>query len=314
MEYGKKLAEMCVGDAVEGFYILRSAVIKTSSNGNPFLSAVLSDVSGSMDAKVWGYTGPITSADEGKILKIRGTVSEFRGALQLTIERLRLAQETDHYLLSDLVPCAPVDPQTLYAEVTALLDSMQDADYQGICREMLRRHGEEFQSIPAAKSVHHGFVHGLLMHTGNMLKIADHLAGLYSDTVNRDLLLAGTLLHDFGKAQEFDFSELGLVTDYSVRGKLLGHLAMGAEEIGQIAQELNVPQEKTVLLQHMILSHHGEPEFGAAVRPVCAESELLSLIDLIDSRMEIYREAFQSVPVGCFTGRIFALEKAIYRH
>lgn len=314
MEYGKKLTELTAGDAVEGFYILKSAVVKTSSNGNPFLSAVLSDVSGSIDAKVWSYGGPISTPDEGKVVKIRGVVSEYRGSLQLTVERIRLAQDSDPYLLDTLVPCAPVDADGLYHEVLSLVETMHDADYRAICQEMLRRHGEAFRSIPAAKSVHHGFIHGLLMHTGNMLKIADHLARLYADTVDRDLLLAGTLLHDFGKAQEFNFSVLGLVTDYSIQGKLLGHLTMGAGEIGEIGHMLGIAEEKIVLLQHMILSHHGEPEFGAAVRPVCAESELLSLIDLVDSRMEIYREAFAAVPEGCFTGRIYALEKAIYHH
>ena len=179
---------------------------------------------------------------------------------------------------------------------------------------MLRRHGERFREIPAAKSVHHSFINGLLMHTGNMLKIAECVASIYKETVDRDLLLAGTLLHDFGKEAEFEFSELGLVTDYSLKGKLLGHLTMGAEEIGEVGKELGLPQEKIVLLQHMILSHHGEPEFGAAVRPQCAESDLLSMIDLIDSRMEIYRETFQTVPAGSFSGKVFALDRSIYHH
>ncbi|MBQ2178624.1 MAG: HD domain-containing protein, partial [Oscillospiraceae bacterium] len=152
------------------------------------------------------------------------------------------------------------------------------------------------------------------MHTANMLRTADYLAGLYADTVDRSLLLAGTLLHDFAKEQEFAFSELGLVTDYSVKGELLGHLVMGAQEVAAVAKELGVPEEKSVLLQHMILSHHGEPEFGAAVRPMCAESELLSLIDQIDSRMEIYREALSDLTPGRFSQRIFALDKKIYAH
>ena len=114
--------------------------------------------------------------------------------------------------------------------------------------------------------------------------------------------------------QEFTFSPLGLVTDYSTKGQLLGHLVMGAQEVAEIAKDLGISEEKSVLLQHMLLSHHGEPEFGAAVRPQCAESELLSLIDMIDSRMEIYRTALQDVPLGEFSGRIFALEKKIYHH
>ena len=152
------------------------------------------------------------------------------------------------------------------------------------------------------------------MHTRDMLRLADFLAGQYGAVINRDLLLAGTLLHDFAKEQEFARSELGLVTDYSVKGQLLGHLVMGAQEAADAAREAGIPEEKSVLLQHMFLSHHGEPEYGAAVRPMCAESELLSEIDIIDSRMEIYREQLAQVPEGAFSGRIFALDKKIYHH
>lgn len=314
MDYNKQIADMIPGDAVEGFYLLRSAASKTSASGSPYLNAVLADVSGSIETKVWNYPGPIGAAEEGKIVKIRGTVSAFRGAPQLSVERIRLAQKQDDYDLSALVPVAPMDADEMLAVVEATVASLRDDDYRAICTEMLGRHMDAFRSIPAAKSVHHSFVNGLLMHTGNMLKIADRLAGLYADTIDRDLLLAGTLLHDFAKEEEFAFSELGLVTEYSTKGRLLGHLTMGAQEIAEIAKELQVPEEKSVLLQHMILSHHGEPEFGAAVRPQCAESELLSLIDLIDSRMEIYRETFASVPEGKFSQRIFALDKQIYHH
>ena len=259
--------------------------------------------------------GPIGAADEGKVVKIRGSVSEFRGALQVTVERIRLAGEDDRYDVTALVPTAPIDGEAMYASVEALLDSITDADYKAVCRELLRRHSESFRTIPAAKSVHHGFLHGLLMHTGNMMQLADFLAGMYADTVDRSLLLAGTFAHDLQKEREFRFSALGLVTDYSVPGQLLGHLVMGAQEIAEIAKELDVPEEKSVLLQHLVLSHHGEPEFGAAVRPVCAESELLSYIDMIDSRMEIYREVLGATPLGGFSDRVFALDgKKLYHH
>ena len=150
------------------------------------------------------------------------------------------------------------------------------------------------------------------MHTWTMLRTADFLAGLYPETVDRSLLLAGTLLHDLSKAEEFSFSPLGLVTEYSLKGQLLGHLVMGAQEAARAAEELGIPEEKSVLLQHMILSHPGQPECGAAVVPMCAESELLSLIDTMDSRMEIYRETLEETPEGTFSKRIFALEKRIY--
>ena len=220
MEYNKLIAGMHTGDDVEGFYVLKDAFLKATAAGKPFLSGVLADRSGTIDLKVWDYSGPIGAnpADTGRIVKIRGQVSEFKGAPQLTAGRIRMADGNDQYDVSALVPVAPIDPDERLQEIRRLIDSMEDADYQSVARTMLERHLEAFRSIPAAKSVHHAFLGGLLMH------------------------------------------------------------------------------------------------FGAAVRPMCAEAELLSLIDLVDSRMEIYAEALQELPEGTFSGRIFALDKKIYRH
>ena len=309
MEYNKLIAELHTGDDVEGFYVLKDAFLKTTAAGKPFLSGVLADRSGVIDLKVWDYSGPIGARpdDIGRVVKIRGQVSEFKGAPQLTAGRIRMADGNDQYDLSALVPTAPIDADARVAEIERMIDSMEDREYQSVARTMLARHLDAFRSIPAAKSVHHSFLSGLLMHTSNMLRLADFLAGLYGEIIDRSLLLTGTLLHDFAKEKEFTFSGLGLVTDYSLPGQLIGHLVMGAQELG-------ISEEKSLLLQHMILSHHGEPDFGAAVRPMCAEAELLSLIDLVDSRMEIYAEALQDLPVGSFSNRIFALDKKIYRH
>lgn len=309
-----RISDMRVGDGFEGFYILRSALSKVSSNGKPFLSAVLEDATGEIDAKAWDYPGPIGPAHEGEVLKIRGTVTEFKGALQVNMDKLRLAGEGDGYDPADLVPVAPIDVEASYKELLGLVESIEDRDYRDICKLVLSRHGDAIRTIPAGKSVHHSFLNGLLMHTLHMARQADFLSRLYAGTVDRSLLLAGTCLHDIGKEREFLFTRLGLVTEYSVEGELLGHLVMGAGEVAQAARELGTPEEKAVLLQHMLLSHHGEPEFGAAVRPMCAEAELLSYIDLIDSRMEIYRENLEVLDPGQFSQRIFALDKKIYKH
>ena len=297
MEYDLPIARMARGIDVEGFYLLKSAFSKVTATGKPFLTAVLADESGTIESKVWDYTGPIGERDVGKAIKIRGSVSDYRGALQITVDKLRLAADDDH------------------VDVSRLVASIEDPDHRAVCEEMLRCHKAAFRTIPAAKSVHHSFLSGLLMHTYNMLRLADFLAAQYADTVDRSLLLAGTLLHDFGKEQEFTFSELGLVTDYSTKGQLLGHLVMGAQEVGEAAAALGIPEEKSMLLQHLLLSHHGEPQFGAAVLPQCAEAELLSLIDQIDSRMEIYREALAPLNAGEFSPRIFALDnRRVYKH
>ena len=316
MQTNRQLRDLTPGDRADGFYILKSALVKTTAAGKPFLSAVLADKSGELEAKAWDYAGPLGPGDEGRIVRVQGTVSEYRGAPQVVIDRggIRLRTEHDPVKPEDLVPTAPMDLDAAYREVEGLVSSMKDADYAAVCRRMLQRRGEEFRRIPAAKSVHHSFLGGLLMHTLQMLRLADFLAGQYGDLIDRDLLLAGTLLHDFAKAREFRFSELGLATGYSTSGQLLGHLVMGAQEVAETAAELGTPEEKSVLLQHLLLSHHGEPEFGAAVRPMCVESELLSLIDMVDSRMEIYREVLAEVPEGEFSGRVFALDKRIYHH
>lgn len=314
MEYNKTIQTMTPGDEVEGFYILKTATPKVAANGKPFLTGAISDRTGAMELKVWDYTGPLSAADEGTVVKVRGTVGEYRGTPQFTAGRIRPAAEDDPVDVSALVPTAPIDRRRVMEELRETVNTIADPDYRAVAEDMLTAHGNALEAIPAAKSVHHAFLGGLLMHTANMLRLADFLAGMYPETVDRSLLLAGTLLHDMAKEQEFVFSQLGLATDYSVRGQLLGHLVMGAQETAAAAARLGVPEEKSVLLQHLILSHHGEPEFGAAVRPLCAEAELLSLIDAIDSRMEIYRETYETMDADTFSPRIFALEKKIFKH
>ena len=229
MEVGLSIAQMQRGMDVEGFYLLKAAFAKVTASGKPFLSAVLADTSGTIEAKIWDYSGPIGERDVCKVLKVRGSVSDYRGMPQLTVDKLRLAEDNDRVDVSKLVSVAPIDREAGYDEVKALVSTIEDADYRAVCEEMLRRHEAAFRTIPAAKSVHHGFLSGLLMHTLNMLRLADFLSAQYADTVNRSLLLTGTLLYDFAKEQEFTFSELGLVTDYSTKGQLLGHLVMGAQ-------------------------------------------------------------------------------------
>ena len=316
MLYNLLIENMTVGNEVEGFYLLKDALLKTSAAGEPFLAGSISDMSGSIEIKVWDYSGPVGASpdDVGKVVKVRGSVSEFKGSLQMIVTNIRIALPTDSYDVSKLVPTAPIDTDRTVAEIAGMIDSLSDDDYRKIASTMFERHREAFKKIPAAKSVHHSFLSGLLMHTANMLRTADFLARLYPEIIDRSLLMTGTLLHDFAKEFEFSFSNLGVVTDYSLKGQLLGHLVMGAEEVAATSRELGIPEEKSILLQHLILSHHGEPEFGAAVRPMCAEAELLSYIDNIDSRMEIYAENLRDVEPGGFSGRIPALDKKIYNH
>ena len=314
MEYNKSIADWVSGDRIEGFYVLNDPKIRKTKTGKDYLSAVLSDASGRIEMKMWDFSAAIDERDNGRIVKIRGDVAEYRGTLQITLSHFRFAQEGDTYDRESLIPSAPVDAEALLSELQAILESLDDEDYRTICLTLLERNKTAFMAIPAAKSVHHAFLHGLLMHTTDMVRLADYLAEQYSEVINRSLLLAGTFLHDFGKRKEFAFSELGFVTDYSVSGTLLGHAYIGARMVADTAAELGVSEKKSELLQHMLLSHHGDPEFGAAVVPAIAESELLSLIDRVDSRMEIYAENLVKTDPNSLSTRIFALDKRIYHH
>lgn len=309
-----KLSELHIGDSFTGFFILKNIRNMLTNSGKPYLSCTLSDASATLEAKVWDYAGPIGPGDESQVAKVQGKMQEFKGAPQIKIERIRLSSPQDQYDLADLVPVAPIDRDAAFQRIVQTVQSFSDEDYKAVCLEILKRHEEGFRNIPAAKSVHHSFVGGLLMHTSYMLETASFLARLYRSVINRELLLAGTLLHDIAKLEEFVVSELGIVTEYSVKGQLLGHLVMGAQEVNEVCQQLHLPEDKSVLLQHLLLSHHGQPEFGAAVVPMCAEAELLNYIDNIDAKMEIYRENLDKTEPGTFSQRIFALEKRIYHH
>ncbi|MEA4822306.1 MAG: hypothetical protein VB122_08800, partial [Erysipelotrichales bacterium] len=195
------IKDMSIGNQLEAFFLLQNAYAKTTMNGRPFLSMVLSDCTGTIDAQVWDYTGPVTAKDTGAVVKIRGIVSEFKGTLQITVDRLRLADLNDQYNISDLVPTAPIDVPAVWQKLKEIADSIEDPDYVVICRAMLKRYGDKFKNIPAAKSVHHSFLNGLLMHTAYMLQTADFLAGMYESIIDRSLLIAGTLLHDFAKCE-----------------------------------------------------------------------------------------------------------------
>ena len=314
METNIPINEMEQGMRVEGFYLLKDASVKKTANGKPYLSATIMDATGSLTAMMWDYSGPIDERDIGQVVKVRGDITVYKNANQITLSRLRFANDQDEIDLDRLVPIAPIDADMRFQEVRALIATIEDDDYRAVAEEMLRRHGDRFRTIPAAKSMHHSFLNGLLMHTSNMLKTADFFAALYSDLLDRSLLITGTLLHDLAKEREFAFSNIGMATGYTVEGELLGHIVMGAQEAAEVCRELDVPEHKSVLLQHLILSHHGNPEYGAAVVPMCAEAELLALIDRVDSRMEIYSEILPTLDPNTFSARIFALEKKIFRH
>lgn len=304
--------DMELDAAVEGFYLLKNPQAKITQNGKTFLSARLGDATGEIEAIFWDYQGDLHINCSGKPIKVRGTVSEYNGKKQLNIIQIRAPREGDPIDSGRLVPVAPIDPQQTLSQMVDLLGTIQDEQYRGICTNFLSKYKDLFCCVPAAKTIHHAFRYGLLMHTFFMMCHADHMARFYP-FVNRDLLLAGTFCHDFAKLKEYEFSSLGLMNDFTVQGQLLGHLYMGAKEIAEEAKRINMDEEKSLLLQHMVLSHHGKPEFGAAVVPKTAEACLLSMIDDLDAKMENVREMLDGQETG-MTEVSRALGVKLYNH
>ena len=293
VEYNKSINAMTPGDEVEGYYILKSANPKVAANGKPFLTGALSDRTGTMELKVWDYAGPLTAADEGTVVKVRGTVGEYRGTPQFTAGRIRPAAQEDPVDVSALVPTAPIDCGAAMEDLRRAAASITDPDYRAMAEAMLEAHGETLASIPAAKSVHHGFVGGLLEHTLGVTKNCDYFAKMYP-VLNRDLLLTAAIFHDIGKLKELStFPE----NDYTDAGQLLGHIMIGAEWVGDAIKSIDgFPVVLANELKHCILAHHGELEFGSPKKPALVEALALSFADNIDAKMETFRELLVNVP------------------
>lgn len=300
---------------VEGFCIIKSIDKKTSSKGDSYLDITLGDSDGEINAKLWRYSPEIHGEyDANQIVKVRGTVSEYNGADQLRVERIRPTTPEDNVNPEDFVKTADYSGEEMYNELYSLAENFEDNDLKLIVTEILKDNRLKLLYWPAAFKLHHAVRGGLLLHTLSIVRLAQNVCKIYP-FVDSELLISGAILHDIAKLTEFEVADSGIATGYSVEGNLLGHLAMGAMVIEKYAQKLNIAKETAMLLEHMVLSHHGEPEFGAAVRPSFIEAELLSELDLMDSRVYEMREAVQNTKENEFSGKLWAMDnRKLYNH
>ncbi|MBE5803177.1 MAG: HD domain-containing protein [Clostridiales bacterium] len=293
----------------EGFLLVRSSDQRTGSNGSRYLDMNLTDRTGEINCKVWD--GNVAPPPAGTVIKVRGLVQEYNGRLQLRVERLRASTPEDQVDLSLLVPCAPESPVKMRSEIDETIDCFKSEDLKKIVREMLRLAGDKLEWFPAAQRLHHAERSGLLHHTTGMLRTAEHIIEAYP-WLNGDLLRAGVILHDLSKIAEMKSDELGNVTDYTRDGLLIGHLVRGVAVLAQAAKNVGVEGEIVVLLEHMIISHHGEAEFGSPRKPMFPEAEVLHWIDLLDARMNEMQGVMERTPAGAFSEKIWSLDRRLY--
>ena len=300
---------------VEGFCIIKSVDCKTSARGDSYLDMMLGDADGEINAKLWRYSKELHGEyTANELVKIRGVISPYNGVDQLKIDRIRHTAESDGVDPSDFVKTALYTGEEMFNELIGLAENFGDEELKSIVTAILNDNRLKLLYWPAAFKLHHAVRGGLLLHTLSIVRLAQNVCKVYP-FVDEELLISGAILHDIAKLSEFEVADSGIATGYSVDGNLLGHLAMGAIVINKYAEKLGISQKTSTLLQHMCLSHHGEPEFGAAVRPMFIEAELLSELDLMDSRVYEMKEAVASAEANGFSGRIWAMDnRKLYNH
>ena len=301
--------------ANDGFWLIKTVDRKTNVKGAPYLDMMLCDKDGEISAKLWDYSELVHGTfDAGELIKVRATVTQFNGADQLRIEKIRKVTAADGVNISDFVPTAEYSGEKMLGAIMNAIASVKDEELKTLTYALVKEREKEILTWPAAFKLHHAIRGGLLYHTLSILKLSEGVCMLYP-SVDKDLLTCGIIVHDLCKIDEFDLNPAGLVSAYSVRGELLGHLVMGAMKIEQKAIELGISREKAMLLEHMVISHHGEPDFGAAVRPMFLEAEILSQLDTLDATIYEITSAVGEVKEGEFTGRMWALDnRKLFNH
>lgn len=297
----------------DGFVLIKRCEEKKTKNGASYLDLIIGDKDGEMPAKLWDFSGKEIFEEE-MVVKIRGTVEQYNGKDQFRIAQIRPAAAGDDYNLSELVPSSEVGGQQIFNMLLKRAEAFKDPDFKAITTTILNEKKDLLINCPAAFKLHHAMIGGLMLHTMSIVRMAEEICRIYPN-INKDLLLAGAILHDVAKTWEFSLGKTGLVKGYSTEGELIGHLVKGAMYVEEAGKKLNISREKTVLLEHMILSHHGVPEYGSPVRPMFLEAEILSALDTLDAEIYEFNSATSKAEPGKFTERQWSLDnRKLYNH
>lgn len=307
----KYISDFKEKESVKTELLIKAVTNGVTTTGAPYMSVTLQDKSGTIEGKIWDVKPE--QAEKiicGKIGLITAEVLMYRNSLQLRIHSIIPVDETQ-IDYGDFVPESPVSKNELHKSIQSAIDSIENEVLHKLVSAIMNEIGEKFYQYPAAAKNHHSMVAGLATHTSGMLDIGKALCSLYPQ-LNRDLLYSGIILHDVGKLEELSGP---VITEYTLKGRLIGHISLVQALIASTAEKLNLQDEEyTILLRHMVLSHHGEYEFGSPVLPMIQEAEVLNFIDNLDARLNMLEKNLSQTEEGKFTSRIFSLEnRAFYK-
>lgn len=308
------LKEIDGNGTVEGFVLVKSCDKKTAKNGSMFLDLHLADKSGEINAKMWDFREGAFLPEANSVVKVRGVISEYNGTPQLRVDRIRAKWDNDIVDMADIIPSADYTGAFMMQSIRDKVDAFRTEPLKKLVNAVLDEYGDRMVDCPAAFRLHHAIRGGLLMHTLSIVKLCECVASIYP-AVDRELLISGAILHDVCKTDEFVISQSGLVDGYTAEGTLVGHLVMGAMMVDRIARENDIDRDTAMLLEHMLISHHGEPEFGAATRPLFLEAEILSELDSLDANIYEIESCLADVSPREFSNRQWALhDRKFYNH
>ena len=284
------LNELHEGDRISGIYLCKQKQPAVTKNGKPYENIILQDKTGVMDGKIWDPNSlGIDDFDALDYIEVMGDVTSFAGAMQLNIKRVRKAGEGE-YNPADYLPVSENSTDDMYAQLTAMIGTVKNTYLNTLLKKLFMEDQEflkSFEEHSAAKTVHHGFVGGLLQHTLSVTRMCDYYCKNY-ERLNRDLLLTAAICHDMGKIKELSaFPQ----NDYTDEGQFLGHIVIGTEMVGEKIRE--IPGFPVVLaseLKHCILAHHGEYEFGSPKKPAIMEAVALNFADNTDAKLQTFTE------------------------
>ncbi len=302
------------GDKISDIFLLKKFEIKQAKNNTSFADMVLSNRENEFPAKMWDTKNKTTEIIKtGCFVSVEAVAQLYNDNIQLIVNSIKIATPSDEQI-QYLVECSPYPPEKMYEKLVSVINGCENEDIKAITLALMEDNKEKLMYYPAAKSFHHAIKGGLMYHTYSMFRSANALLEIY-DFLDKDLVYAGIALHDIGKTKEMDSDQNGTAEGYSAQGRLLGHISIMICEIDAKARVLDTDPEITMLLKHMILSHHYYPEFGSPVFPMIAEAELVHHLDVLDARMDQFRKTLQKTLPKEFSDKVWILDKrSVYNH